>query len=301
MRKTGLERSGLSAGSPLTDRSVSGPDPTSRIGATRRRLFLLRSNGRRLRNSEVLRSGQRHMLRARDQDSRHPEDAAAQAGLQKSVGGPVTGNLEGPGGARLPWAESVTLAAEWRGSAVHEAAVRCRHHQLAWPRAKELKVLRDFGQYPVADRHRPHGGLHVGLPEGSDSGVGEQRIYMRPEVGRVGVDRIRPQVNQRGQELVLGIVADPDRTTARIDVGATEHVRLDSGDEPLGIDLSLVGFAVSGAVRTDPDGQPAFAVTVPGGAAPVRREPEISYACHGHTQVRSGHYRASQAWMSAQS
>ncbi len=101
------------------------------------------------------------MLRARDQDSRHPEDAAAQAGLQKAVGGPVTGNLEGPGGARLPWAESVTLAAEWRGSAVHEAAVRCRHHQLAWPRAKELKVLRDFGQYPVADRHRPHGCLRL--------------------------------------------------------------------------------------------------------------------------------------------
>src|SRR5260221_4796028 len=100
MRKTGLERSGLSAGSPLTDRSVSGPDPTSRIGATRRRLFLLTSNGRRLRNSEVLRSAQRHMLLAPDQDARHPEDAAAHAGLQKAVGGPVTGDPAAPIGAR---------------------------------------------------------------------------------------------------------------------------------------------------------------------------------------------------------
>jgi len=62
----------------------------------------------------VLRTGQRHLLRARDEDPRRPDDTAALAGLRAAVGGPVTGHLPGPGGARLPWAEAITLAVDWR-------------------------------------------------------------------------------------------------------------------------------------------------------------------------------------------
>ena len=62
----------------------------------------------------MLRSGQRHLLRARDEDPRRPGDTAALAGLRAAAGGPVAGHLTGPGGARLPWAEALTLAVDWR-------------------------------------------------------------------------------------------------------------------------------------------------------------------------------------------
>jgi hypothetical protein len=76
---------------------------------------LAKALGRTRGITEVLRSGQRHMLRARDDDPRRPEDKAALAGLRAAVGGPVTGYLTGPGGTRLPWAEAITLAVDWRG------------------------------------------------------------------------------------------------------------------------------------------------------------------------------------------
>ena len=75
---------------------------------------LARALGRTRGITEVLRSGQRHLLRARDEDPGRPDDSAALAGLRAAVGGPVTGHLTGPGGARLPWAEAVTLAVDWR-------------------------------------------------------------------------------------------------------------------------------------------------------------------------------------------
>jgi hypothetical protein len=75
---------------------------------------LARALGRTRGITEVLRSGQRHLLRARDEDPRRPDDTAALAGLRTAVGGPVTGHLAGPGGARLPWAEAVSLAVDWR-------------------------------------------------------------------------------------------------------------------------------------------------------------------------------------------
>jgi NAD-dependent SIR2 family protein deacetylase len=75
---------------------------------------LARALGRTRGVTEVLRAGQRHLLRARDPDPRRPQDTAALAGLRAAVGGPVTGHLTGPGGARLPWAEAVTLAVDWR-------------------------------------------------------------------------------------------------------------------------------------------------------------------------------------------
>ena len=75
---------------------------------------LARGLGRTRGITEVLRSGQRHLLRARDKDPRRPQDTAALAGLRTAVGGPVTGHLTGPGGARLPWAEAVSLAVDWR-------------------------------------------------------------------------------------------------------------------------------------------------------------------------------------------
>jgi NAD-dependent SIR2 family protein deacetylase len=75
---------------------------------------LARALGRTRGITEVLRTGQRHLLRARDEDPRRPDDTAALAGLRAAVGGPVTGHLPGPGGARLPWAEAITLAVDWR-------------------------------------------------------------------------------------------------------------------------------------------------------------------------------------------
>ncbi|HUB38110.1 MAG TPA: SIR2 family protein [Streptosporangiaceae bacterium] len=75
---------------------------------------LAKALGRTRGITEILRSGQRHMLRARDDDPRHPEDKVALAGLRNAVGGPVTGYLPGPGGTRLPWAEAITLAVDWR-------------------------------------------------------------------------------------------------------------------------------------------------------------------------------------------
>jgi hypothetical protein len=75
---------------------------------------LARALGRTRGITEVLRAGQRHLLRARDEDPRRPDDTAALAGLRAAVGGPVTGHLVGPGGVRLPWAEAVTLAVDWR-------------------------------------------------------------------------------------------------------------------------------------------------------------------------------------------
>jgi hypothetical protein len=74
---------------------------------------LAKALGRTRGITEILRSGQRHMLRARDDDPRHPQDKAALAGLRAAVGGPVTGHLTGPGGARLPWAEAITIAVDW--------------------------------------------------------------------------------------------------------------------------------------------------------------------------------------------
>lgn len=75
---------------------------------------LARALGRTRGITEVLRTGQRHLLRARDEDPRRPGDSTALAGLRTAAGGPVTGHLAGPGGARLPWAEAVTLAVDWR-------------------------------------------------------------------------------------------------------------------------------------------------------------------------------------------
>jgi hypothetical protein len=74
---------------------------------------LVRALGRTRGITEVLRSGQRHQLRARDPRPDRPEDAAALAPLRKVVG-EVTGTLAGPGRAKLPWAEAVTLSVEWR-------------------------------------------------------------------------------------------------------------------------------------------------------------------------------------------
>jgi NAD-dependent SIR2 family protein deacetylase len=67
--------------------------------------------------TQVLRAGQRHLLRARDEDPRRPDDTAALEGLRAAVRGPVAGHLTGPGGARLPWAEAVSLAVDWRDGA----------------------------------------------------------------------------------------------------------------------------------------------------------------------------------------
>jgi NAD-dependent SIR2 family protein deacetylase len=75
---------------------------------------LARALGRTRGITEVLRGGQRHLLRARDEDPRRPEDTAALTGLRAAADGPVTGHLAGPGGTRLPWAEAVTLAIDWR-------------------------------------------------------------------------------------------------------------------------------------------------------------------------------------------
>jgi hypothetical protein len=75
---------------------------------------LARALGRTRGITEVLRTGQRHLLRARDEDPRRPDDTAALAGLRKAAGGPVTGHLAGSGGTRLPWAEAVALAVDWR-------------------------------------------------------------------------------------------------------------------------------------------------------------------------------------------
>ncbi len=75
---------------------------------------LARALGRTRGITEVLRAGQRHLLRARDEDPRRPDDTAALAGLRTAAGGPVTGHLAGPGGARLSWAEAVALAVDWR-------------------------------------------------------------------------------------------------------------------------------------------------------------------------------------------
>lgn len=75
---------------------------------------LARALGRTRGITEVLRSGQRHLLRARDEDPRRTVDTSALVGLRAEAGGPVTGNLAGPGGTRLPWAEAVAIALEWR-------------------------------------------------------------------------------------------------------------------------------------------------------------------------------------------
>ena len=75
---------------------------------------LARALGRTRGITEVLRSGERHLLRARDEDPRRPGDTSALAGLRAAAGGPVTGHLAGPGGARLPWAEAVAIAPDWR-------------------------------------------------------------------------------------------------------------------------------------------------------------------------------------------
>jgi NAD-dependent SIR2 family protein deacetylase len=73
---------------------------------------LARALGRTRGITEVLRSGHRHQLRARDPRRDRPEDAVALAPLRKVVGD-VTGTLSGPGGVQLPWAEAVTLSVEW--------------------------------------------------------------------------------------------------------------------------------------------------------------------------------------------
>jgi SIR2-like domain len=75
---------------------------------------LARALGRTRGITEVLRAGQRHLLRARDDDPGHPADNQALTALRAAVGGPVSGQLSGPHGARLPWAEALTLGLEWR-------------------------------------------------------------------------------------------------------------------------------------------------------------------------------------------
>jgi hypothetical protein len=75
---------------------------------------LARALGRTRGITEVLRAGQHHLLRARDEDPRREQDSRALTGLRKAVGGPISGHLEGPGGAHLPWAEAVALGIEWR-------------------------------------------------------------------------------------------------------------------------------------------------------------------------------------------
>ena len=91
-----------------------GPDSTD-LGLVAE--ALARALGRTRGVTEVLRAGQRHLLRARDDDPSRPGDAATLAGLRAAAGGPVTGHLPGPGGARLPWAEAVELAVEWNDGA----------------------------------------------------------------------------------------------------------------------------------------------------------------------------------------
>jgi hypothetical protein len=78
---------------------------------------LAKALGRTRGITEVLRAGQRHLLRARDADPRHPEDARALAGLRAVTGGAVAGSLDGPSGSRLPWAEAIALAVDWNGGA----------------------------------------------------------------------------------------------------------------------------------------------------------------------------------------
>lgn len=73
---------------------------------------LVRGLGRTRGITEVLRSGQRHQLRARDPRPDRPEDAAALSPLRDVVGA-VTGALAGPSGVKLPWAEAVTVSVEW--------------------------------------------------------------------------------------------------------------------------------------------------------------------------------------------
>jgi NAD-dependent SIR2 family protein deacetylase len=73
---------------------------------------LARGLGRTRGITEVLRSGQRHQLRARDPRPDRPDDTAALVPLRNIVDD-VTGTLTGPGRAKLPWAEAVTLSVEW--------------------------------------------------------------------------------------------------------------------------------------------------------------------------------------------
>lgn len=74
---------------------------------------LARALGRTRGISEVLRAGQRHLLRARDDHPSRPEDRQALAVLRAAIDGPVTGQLTGPDGVQLPWAEALTLGLEW--------------------------------------------------------------------------------------------------------------------------------------------------------------------------------------------
>lgn len=74
---------------------------------------LARALGRTRGVTEVLRTGQRHLLRARDDTAARTEDNAALEKLRQAAQGAVTGYLPGPAGSRLPWAEAVALGVEW--------------------------------------------------------------------------------------------------------------------------------------------------------------------------------------------
>lgn len=78
---------------------------------------LAKALGRTRGITEVLRTGQCHLLRARDEDPGRPDDTRALAGLRAAAGGPVTGYLPGPGGTRLPWAEAIAIAVDWSDGA----------------------------------------------------------------------------------------------------------------------------------------------------------------------------------------
>lgn len=115
---------------------------------------LARALGRTRGITEVLRSGQRHLLRARDEDPHRPEDTRALAGLRAAAGGPVTGHLTGPDGAQLPWAEAAALAVEWRDGA----------WRLLF--APEIWVRPDF--VGLADHTRPAGSREAAARLGAE-------------------------------------------------------------------------------------------------------------------------------------
>ena len=77
---------------------------------------LARALGRTRGVTEILRTGQRHLLRARDDTGARAEDNTALEKLRQAAQGAVTGHLPGPAGSRLPWAEAVTLSVECHDS-----------------------------------------------------------------------------------------------------------------------------------------------------------------------------------------
>ncbi|HEU4675296.1 MAG TPA: SIR2 family protein [Motilibacteraceae bacterium] len=110
--RTALAEHGVRVSAETVPLGVAGPDQPDSIVVGLLVEALARGLGRTRGITEVLRSGQRHQLRARDPRPDRPEDVAALAPLRRVVG-EVTGMVSGPGGAKLPWAEAVTLSLDW--------------------------------------------------------------------------------------------------------------------------------------------------------------------------------------------